>query len=82
MPKQPNIEGEPYNGVQSLFSGDLHAVDPSWAPRNHWYIISPGDIRFVDESLIIEENVNGLTPVEFPEGNIKNFLIDYFEIDS
>lgn len=30
-----------YRGVRALFNADLHAKDPSYAPREHWVILDP-----------------------------------------
>jgi hypothetical protein len=46
-----NNPDEPYQGVAALFNGDLHMVEPDWAPRNHWHVLSP----YVIKHLTVEE---------------------------
>lgn len=36
---------ERYRGVRALFNGDLHLVDPSWAPREEWIVIDAHTIE-------------------------------------
>ncbi|QGJ89419.1 hypothetical protein PBI_SMARTIES_14 [Microbacterium phage Smarties] len=40
-------EREPYPGVRALFNGDLHLIDPTYAPREDWIIMSPTRIEHV-----------------------------------
>ncbi|WP_157533911.1 hypothetical protein [Microbacterium sp. oral taxon 186] len=30
-----------YRGVRALFNADLHAIDPTYAPREDWIILDP-----------------------------------------
>lgn len=47
--------GEPYRGVAALFNGDLNTVEPAYAPRKDWFIVSSERIDHVpvlsDQSL-------------------------------
>jgi hypothetical protein len=45
-----NDPNEPYQGVAALFNGDLHAVDPAWAPRSDWQVLSPYFIELVRQA--------------------------------
>ncbi|QDH92153.1 hypothetical protein SEA_PHILLYPHILLY_111 [Microbacterium phage PhillyPhilly] len=38
---------EPYRGVRALFNGDMHLIDPSYAPREHWVILDAHTIECV-----------------------------------
>jgi len=38
---------EPYPGVRALFDGDLHLIDPTYAPREDWIVKSPRRIEHV-----------------------------------
>lgn len=40
-PYNPN---EPYCGVAALFNGDLYTVNPTWAPREDWEVVSTNEI--------------------------------------
>ncbi|QBI98092.1 hypothetical protein SEA_FIREMAN_8 [Microbacterium phage Fireman] len=44
---KPIIESpaEPYPGVGALFNADLHTVDPTYAPREHWIVKGPRRIE-------------------------------------
>lgn len=38
---------EPYRGVRALFNGDMHLIDPSYAPREHWLVVDALTIECV-----------------------------------
>ena len=38
---------EPFCGVQALFNADLNAVEPAWASREDWVILSRHSITYV-----------------------------------
>lgn len=46
-PQAKNNPYEPFQGVKSLFNGDLHAGNPAYAPREDWIVISPFHIEHV-----------------------------------
>lgn len=41
---------EPYRGVGALFNADLATVDPTYAPRQDWVVISPRWIELVSRA--------------------------------
>jgi len=41
------IEVPEYSGIRALFNGDLHLIDPSWAPREDWIVIDARAIEHV-----------------------------------
>ncbi|AWY06015.1 hypothetical protein SEA_ROBSFEET_8 [Microbacterium phage RobsFeet] len=38
---------DPYPGVGALFNADLHAIDPTYAPREDWIVKGPRRIEHV-----------------------------------
>jgi len=34
-----------YSGVRALFNADLHTVEPDWAPREDWVVVTAREIR-------------------------------------
>lgn len=36
---------ERYTGVRALFNADMHAIDPSYAPREDWVVLDPHTIE-------------------------------------
>lgn len=38
---------ERYRGVRALFNGDMHLIDPSYAPRADWMVIDAHTIEHV-----------------------------------
>ena len=41
------MQAERYTGVRALFNGDIHLVDPSWAPREDWIILDKHTIEHI-----------------------------------
>lgn len=41
-----SIMVEQYTGVRALFNGDLHKIDPNYAPREDWIIYSPNKMEY------------------------------------
>lgn len=54
LPPNP-YKGSDYRGVAALFNGDLHTIDPSWAPREDWVVVDQDDIRYVPAETISTE---------------------------
>jgi hypothetical protein len=38
---------ERYRGVRALFNGDMHLIDPSYAPREDWVVVDAETIEHV-----------------------------------
>lgn len=36
-----------YRGVRALFNGDLHLIDPTYAPREDWIVVDAQTIEHV-----------------------------------
>lgn len=36
-----------YRGVRALFNGDMHLIDPTYAPREDWIVIDAQTIEHV-----------------------------------
>lgn len=51
---------EPFQAVGALFNADLQSVEPNWAPRDHWEVLSKFKIahRPVEE-IISEQTADG-----------------------
>lgn len=55
---------EPYQGVAALFNADLHRTHPDLAPRGHWQVRSPYQIRHLPLSTLMKEMDANNAPLE------------------